>query len=564
MTLLSVPPLDDEPWPTLGPQVVAFLQGSVSQELPAHAVFGPGSLKGQPAVVDPEKQAIIYRAYEVYPRGHRLAGKRRFQRVAVSLCKGSSKTELAAWIAYAELHPDGPVRFDGWDASGNPVGRPVSDPYIPLVGFAEEQTEELAFGALYVMCSEGPDADLFDAGLERIVRLDDRGRADGKAEAVAAAPNSRDGARTTHQSFDETHRLYLPRYLAAHQTMQANLTKRPLDDPWHLEITTAGELGQGSIAENTHIEAEKIAAGEYEDPDLLYHHRQAGDGHDLLTRAGRVAAIAEARGGVGEYAPGQFESIARLWERPRADVHYLERVWLNRWVKAAQQAFDPAQWKRLRRESRIPEGELVVAGFDGARFRDSTGIVLTDVVTGLQEVAAVWERPADLPDTAGWEISEAEVTTAWDDIRGRYQLWKVYGDPPHWTETYGSWSAKWPDVFEEWWTIRQRPMANAIREYSEALKSQQVTWSAGGPMGAGLSGDIFTRHVLAVGRHLINMWFDDPDAEGDKRQAFLIEKQHPDRKIDLAMCAILSWQARLEAIRSGAKKRGTAIPRRIR
>lgn len=545
MTLLSVPPLDEEPLPTLGRQVCDFIE--------AAAVFGPGSLKGQPAKLDAEKKAIIYRAYELYPKGHPLAGRRRFQRVAISLPKGSSKTELLGWLAYAELHPDGPVRFDGWAANGEPIGRPVNDPYIPLVGVSEEQTEELAYGCLLVVCAEGPDADLFDIGTDRVLRIDARGRADGKATALAAAPNSRDGARTTFEGFDETHRLYLPRSLEAHATMLANLTKRPLDDPWHMEVTTAGQLGQGSIAEKTHAEAEAIARGEYLNPDLLYHHREAGPTCDLSTHAGRLAAVAEARGGVGEYAPGQFESIARMWDRPGADRPYLERVWLNRWVRADAQAFDAKLWSGSGRSGRIPDGELVVAGFDGARFRDSTAIVLTAVDTGVQELFAIWERPLDLGEGQDWEVPENEVHDAVAEIHKRFDCWAFWGDPPHWTESFGTWAARYPDSVKEWWTNRPRPMAHSIREYAEGLSAGQIGWSTDHPLAGVLS-----RHVAAAGRKPINLW-DDAGV-----QMFLLAKIHPDRKFDAAMAAVLSWQARLEAVRSGAKKRKRAAPMRIR
>ena len=83
MAVLIVPPLDEEPWPTLGPQIEAFLHEC--------AVFGPGSLKGEPARLDPEKRAALYRAYEIYPRGHEMAGRRRFQRVVLSFRKGVGK-----------------------------------------------------------------------------------------------------------------------------------------------------------------------------------------------------------------------------------------------------------------------------------------------------------------------------------------------------------------------------------------------------------------------------------------------------------------------------------------
>ena len=162
MATLIVPPLDEEPWPTLGPQVCDFIE--------ERAIFGPGSLKGQPARLSDEKRAIIYRAYEIFPRGHALEGRRRFKRVGWSVRKGLAKTEVLSWIAYAELHPEAEVRFDGWDAYGDPVGRPVNSPYIPLLADTKDQTEELAYGSLFTVVTEGPDADLFDAGLDRILR----------------------------------------------------------------------------------------------------------------------------------------------------------------------------------------------------------------------------------------------------------------------------------------------------------------------------------------------------------------------------------------------------------
>jgi len=544
VSTLVVPPLDEQPWPTLGPQVCRFLE--------ERAVHGPGSLKGQPLKLDVEKRALIYRAYEVYPRGHWLAGRRRFKRVGWSLRKGTSKTEVQGAVTYAELHPEAPVRCDGFDASGQPVGRPVRSPYIPMLAVTEEQVEELAYGVLYTIITEGPDVGLFDPGLDRIVRLDARGRADGKAVPVANSPSARDGALTTFGAFDETHRLFMPRHLEAYETMMANLEKRPLEDPWQLEVTTAGQLGQGSIAENTHAEAEAIARGEIDEPNLFYLHREAGPGHDMTTLDGRIAAIREATGPVGEYGPGQFESIAKQWNRQKADKRYLERVWCNRWITADQQAFDVARWTRelVREGAEIPAGALVVAGFDGARFRDSTGIVLTDVATGLQQAWACWERPPDLLPDEEWEVSEDEVLAAWEQIQDRFSLWRAYCDPPHWTESVGSWAARWPDRFEEWWTNRKLRMAWAIRAYVEAMQTGAVTHT-GDP--------VFDRHIAAAGKAEVNL-FDD---EG--RRLFLLQKIHPERKYDMAMAGCLSWRAYLDAVKAGATAAPeTFVPRRIR
>jgi hypothetical protein len=547
MALLVVPTLDEEPWPTLGPQVCDFLE--------ERSIFGPGSLKGQPYQIDDEFRAQLYRAYEVYPKGHEWAGRRRFKRVVVSVRKGLAKTEKLAQLTLAELHPDGPVRCDGFDAHGQPVGRPVRDPYIPLLAVTLEQVEELAYGALYAIVTECPDADLFDASLERIIRLDEHGRADGKAVPLSNSPGARDGARTTFQGFDEPHRLFLPRAIEAHETMVANLEKRVLEDPWGAYVGTAGEPGQGSIAEGLHQEAELIERGEIDDPQLFYFYRWADGKHDLTKLDERIAAVAEATGPIGEYGPGQFHSIAKQWDRPKADRKYLERVWLNRWTKSGAQAFDVHRWvEDLARSEPLAPGSFVTAGFDGARFRDSTGIVLTDIPTGRQQLWATWEKPLEGDD---WEIDEAEVTAAWEQIVARFDLWKAYGDPPHWTETWGSYAARWPDQFEEWWTNRRTPMAYAVREYAEGMDTAAVTHVSRPDNDLD---EAFDRHIAAAGRKDVNL-FDD---EG--KRLFILAKIHPDRKFDNAMAGCLSWKARLDAVKTGAKprKRAVHVPRRLK
>lgn len=533
MSVLIVPPLDEEPWPTLGPQVADLIEDC--------AIFGPGSLKGQPARLDPEKRAALYRMYEVYPRGHRLAGRRRFKRCSICWRKGLAKTEFMAWVAFAELHPDGPVRCDGFDANGDPVGRPVVDPYIPMLAVTAEQVEELAYGALYVMVTEGPDADLFDATNERIIRLSASGRADGKAVPLSNSPGSRDGARTTFQCFDEPHRLILPRQIEAHETMVANLEKRVLEDPWGLYVGTAGEISQGSIAEGLQQEAQQIDKGDLTDPQLFHFHREASPGFDLTVLEERVAAVAEATGPVGEYGPGQFESIARQWDRPSADKAYLERVWLNRWVKSGRQAFDAKRWSEdLGTADPIEPGAFVTAGFDGARRRDSTGIVITDIVTGRQHLWALWERPLDADS---WEIPEVEVSAAVDELMTTMDVWRLYCDPPYWEETVRKWANRWSDdKVIEWHTQNKKPMAWALRKYREAITSGAVTWPRQSPLA-----DALTRHIAAAGRKDVNLW----DDQGE--QLFILDKIHPDRKFDAAMAAVLSWEARLDALKAGAQ-----------
>ena len=553
--LMVVPGADSVPWPSLGKGICDLIE--------ERGIYGPGSLQGQPYRLDPEFRAFIYRAYEVYPREHPWAGKRRFKRVGLSVRKGLAKTEKEALIVFAELHPEAPVRCDGFDANGQPVGRPVASPYIPMLAVTVEQVEELAFGALTYIIENGPDADMFDVSQERIVRLDEDGRPDGKALPLANAPGSRDGARTTLNAFDEPHRLYLPRQIQAHNTMDANLPKRPLEDPWSLYVGTAGQPGQNSIAEQIHTEARMIADGQIQRPDLFYLYRTDDNPkRDMESKEERIRAIAEATGPAGEWGPGQFDDIASQWDRPGVDKPYLERVWLNRWVRSTSQAFDINKIKALRRPGTVlADGAFIGLGFDGARFRDSTGFVGTDMETGLQQLLAGWERPEDLPDEESWEIDEDEVTAALEDILDRFDVWKMYGDPPHWTETMGSWSVRWPDQVEEWWTARPKVMAYTLREFVELIDAGADSITFGGREDTEQLEDL-VRHLGNAGRKDLKI-FDD---EG--KPLWVLQKQdgRQDLKFDFAMAGVLSAKCRLDGIKADAKPRRKTrrAPRRLR
>lgn len=530
MTGLIVPPLDEAPWPTLGPQICDLIE--------ERCVFGPGDLRGEPAVIDAEKRALIYRMYEVYPKGHPKAGKRRFKRVCISLRKGTAKTEFAAWIAYVELHPEGPVRFAGWDAYGRPVGKPVKDPYIPMIAYTEEQTEELAYAALKVMCEESTDADLFDPTMERITRTS----GGGKALALAAAPNARDGARTTFQHADEPHRFVLPRLVKAWQTMLQNIPKRPLADPWSLSTTTAGASGEQSVAESEKQYAEKVASGAAKDPQLFYFHREASARHDIETDEGLRDAIIEASGPVvAQWS--DIDSIVSLYHQADTDKAYFERVWLNRWVAASNQAFNPDRWKDLAAPRIvIPKREQISLGFDGARWRDAAGLVATHLETGHQWVTALWEKPEDYDGE--WEVLDEDVDAAVDAVFDQWQVVRFYADPPRFEANVSRWAGKYgPKKVMEWYTNRPKQIGQVMRAYRTAIDSGELTHS-GDP-------DL-ARHIANARVGNLKIMDDD-----DKTPLWTIYKERPDstKFIDLAMAGALSWQARLDAIAAGQMRR---------
>lgn len=523
--ILTVPSDDGSKYPSLGGQVVDWMH--------EHLVFGPGDLRGEPLRLDAEKQGFIWRFYELFPKGHPQAGRRRFRRCALSLRKGLAKTELAACVAAAELHPDAPVRFNGWNGRGLATGKGVTDPFVVLVAYTEEQSDELAYGALKAILEESPIGRDFDIGLERIMRKG----GDGKAVSLAGSPNARDGARTTWQCYDETHWHTLPRLKQAHQTMQANLPKRRMADPWALEITTAPEPGRGSIAEDTMEYARAVIAGTVQDPSLFFFHRQASDHHDLNTKDGARAAVIEASGMATAWS--DIDGIVSMWSDPTTDRTYWERVWCNRLVQHTAQAFDVPQWKTLtRKDYTVPAKAQIVLGFDGSVFHDATALVGTEIVTGFQWLIGLWERPHGLEQ---WEVPTKDVDAVVRSTFDRYAVWRMYADPFRWESRIADWiGALGKERVLEWPTNRPRPMALAVAAFDSAIKQGFISHD-GHP---------------DLTRHIGNARRDDSarltDEEG--KPLYTIKKERPDSpmKIDAAMAAILSWKARTDAIAAGA------------
>ena len=536
MATLMIPGRDEEPWPTLGPQVCDWIE--------AHLTYGPGDMRGVPYVVEPEKRALIYRMYEVFPKGARGEGRRRFNRVGVNIRKGTAKTELAAVIAACELHPDAPVRFDGWDASGEPVGRGVVEPYVAMVAFTLEQTEELGFNVLRTILEESPLANDFDIGLERVIVLNDRGRAAGKAVPLTGAPGARDGARTTHNSFDETHRMTTPRLLKAHTTMLQNTYKRQMADAWSLETTTMFDPSEQSVAMDTHAYAEAVAGGEVADSRLFYFYRHAPLEMPLSTEDEVRAALVEASGPAASWS-GDIDGLAKHWFEPKTDKQYFQRVWLNQKIAGGGKAFDSVAWADLADATHVvPDRARIAIGFDGAKTQDGTAIVCCELETGFMWLAGYWQSDGSDPE---WTVDSLEVEQVLEQLFDRYRVKRMYADPFFWTTELRSWAGRWGDkVVLEYATTLYKRTGLACASFAEAIKAGQVKNDGGSKL---------AEHVGNAVRQDTNLRADDDSP------IWVISKERRGGplKIDAAMAAVLAWQASNDAIAKGALRGSSGV-----
>ena len=113
------------------------------------------------------------------------------------------------------------------------------------------------------------------------------------------------------------------------------------------------------------------------------------------------------------------------------------------------------------------------------------------------------------------------------------------------------WDERWPGKVVEWPTRNLNRIYYAVRAYQEAIANGEI----------GHDGDSdFVRHITNAGRNEVNSM----DEEGRKK--FRLAKLAEHRKYDAAIAAVLSWQARLDAIKKGARTTSEYIdvPVRIR
>lgn len=176
----------------MGERVIPSLGGQIGCWIQAHCAVPDGEHRGEPFRLTGEQWACLLGLYALDDAGRFLHGR---GGLLVRPAKWGKGPFSAAIIA---AEAAGPVRFAGWDAAGDPVGRAWPTPWIQVAAVSEEQTANV-WRALVPMLQLGGIAhEVDDVGLTR-VNLPGGGR----VEFVTAAHRSRVGQRTTFAVLDE-------------------------------------------------------------------------------------------------------------------------------------------------------------------------------------------------------------------------------------------------------------------------------------------------------------------------------------------------------------------------
>jgi hypothetical protein len=177
-------------------------------------------------------------------------------------------------------------------------------------------------------------------------------------------------------------------------------------------------------------------------------------------------------------------------------------------------------------------GTSVCLGFDGSDVSDWTAI-RAETMDGLAFTPrfmggpTIW-NPAEQPDH---RVSRAVVTSAVADLFGRFDVVRMYCDPPLWQSEVESWAREHGEERVVFWeTYRPNPMSAALERF--------VT-------------DLTTGALSHDGCPLTTAHVGNAVKSGRKNDTYVLAKASKTQKIDAAMAAVLAHEARADALAAG-------------
>lgn len=177
--------------------------------------------------------------------------------------------------------------------------------------------------------------------------------------------------------------------------------------------------------------------------------------------------------------------------------------------------------------------ERVCIGFDGSSSDDWTAIRIerddywqSTPTYGPDGHPTIWD-----PSSWGGSIPRADVNAAVDELFDRFDVERMYCDPPGWQSEIDRWASKYGDDHViEWPTYRVTQMHAALDRFVTDLTTGLLTHD----------GCPITATHVANARKLAR--------PGDK---YILGKPNQNQKIDVAMASVLAHEAAADAHASG-------------
>lgn len=555
---------EHDPFPTLGWYALDWITTYLT-------VYDGPSL-GEPLSFSQEQAEFVLNFYRVDPNfvgpctrpGERHMRRGRVvRRALLSRPKGWGKSPLVAAICLLEALGD--VVMDGWDANGQPVGRPWHDvglkPLVQIVAVSEDQTANTWMPCID-MARNSPVYDAYDVEpMETFINVP-RGR----VEAVTSAGLSREGFRPVFTAMDQTeswiqsnggHRLA--------RTIRRNTFKTGGST---IETPNAFEPGEDSIAEQSwHAHQTQLKGkNRSKKKDLLLDHREAPSTTDIYDedslRAGLIYAYGDSAAENGGWVSIDG-AIDEFWDE-NTDIQEARRYFLNQITHAGDSYLSAVDLDAIREPKPVTHGTPIVLGFDGSQGRakgkaDATALVAIRLSDCYAWQVLIREPPNNAKEARAWVAPVFEFDTAVAQMFKDYKVVGFYADPTGWEAHVTKWEKLYGTKLRvraggegghpimAWPRSKTGNVVHHIKRLKSAvLASSDARAKAHSPDAEDLIGvgEITYDGSFELTQHLLN-------ARMRKHTTgYLLAKEFPEstRKIDGAYALVLAYKAYLDAV----------------
>lgn len=466
----------------------------------------------------PEQARFILWWYAIDERGRPLHRYGMLRRV-----KGWGKDPVGATLCAVEAV--GPCRFDGFDASGEPVAVDHPAAWVLTAAVSKDQTRNTMTLFPSLFTDGAIDEYAIDLGKEIIYGRHGQAR----IEAVTSSPRALEGPRPTFTLKNETqHWLKNNEGHAMAEVIARNSTKSRDGSARVLAISNAHEPGEDSDAEHDWEAWQKVEQGRSKAKGFLYDSLEAPPDVDLADEESLRAGLRAAQGDSIWLDPDRH--VEEIYD-PRNSVSTSRRFYLNQIVAAEDAWLSPQEWDRLSDATKVvADGELVVLGFDGSKSDDHTALIGCRIEDGHVFTLGVWD-----PDRHGGEAPRTEIDGMVRQAFEKYDVVGFYADLHPW-ESYVD---QWAEDFGKSLCVKasaRHPVAWDMRTRVKDFTTQGAERFADAVAEGSISqdGDSRLREHVHNARRRPNAW------------GVGVGKEHREssRKVDAAVSAVLAVMCR--------------------
>jgi hypothetical protein len=486
-----LPPLDTLPpwtgqWRTLGWEVATWI---MDDRRPRFLV-PDGEEAGAPLKLTERQLTFFLHWYAVDDDGEFI-----YSGCSMRQPRGTGKSPTLALKACCELV--GPVRFAGWSAYGEPIGKRVAMPLVQVAAVSEAQTDNTMNYVREWTAKDGPLAREYNLDPGRqIIYVPAHGRAaGGSLRVITSSAATVRGARPTDVNADETGEWTDSNGgTRFRERLGENAAK--VRGARVTEASNVWTPGMGSVAEKRWLAWEQEQQrGATSGRPWLMDVREAPANTDWSEPDSIREALTITYAGVPWVDPEQFMPTILDGSKPittsMREFGNLRVSDLSSWVSA--QGWDSGH----REGMALVEGDEIVLFCDPSETDDATAVVACRVRDAYVEIVWLHEpatdgdvSPAELDLAVRLAFQRYKVLAFFSDVRPMEQLVKV-----EWPERYGDDLLIWPTKTE---AVAYDMRRNQV-EFAQAAELTAAEVEAGEVLHA-----TDAPYGLALNRHVYN------------------------------------------------------------